>query len=395
MRLEGANRLAVAVGRRSAAGHDLLRRRHIEGTAHAERDVPRASNTPTSIRDRSHLLRQRRRARVRLRRRAARRPSNKFSLSLSGADQIVLGSPGELSMRAGGTAVRLKQPVVYQERNGTRTRSRRLRALGQGRASVRSSLGRYDPSLPLVIDPIWVFGSTSRGLARGSRGGLGWAAPCAEHDVRSDRHSLHAGEPGIRGTADLRALEARCRTRRPTATSSSSRTCRAATRSRSRRTTSAISRVCTWATRGATTVASVNESAGAPVVNYFTVGNYDSMPFGEGIQALAVNGARAVFLLGACRIVVSGEPPLDSPATTKRRSGARRLRRSVHAAGPGPHRRPAADSDEGRFDGKLLLRRRSSRPGEIETRPCRSRDVRPCRRQQRSGLHRRHQARRG
>ena len=81
-------------------------------------------------------------------------------LSLSGADKVSVDRNGELRMRVRGAEIRLKRPVIYQERDGVRHEVRGGYALsGKGNRFVSFKLDRYDTSLPLVIDPSWIFGS--------------------------------------------------------------------------------------------------------------------------------------------------------------------------------------------------------------------------------------------
>ena len=60
-----------------------------------------------------------------------------------------------------------------------------------------------------------------------------------------------------------------------------------------------------------TTVTAVDDSSGVPVISRFGVSNYDSSAPGEGVDALAVNSLGHVFLLGPCRMVGPGDPPLQ------------------------------------------------------------------------------------
>lgn len=78
-------------------------------------------------------------------------------LSISGAEKIHLEPSGNLSLRLGGEEVRLKKPVIYQERDGIRREIaggyRFVHGAGAHSKEVRIQLGRYDHNLPLIIDP--------------------------------------------------------------------------------------------------------------------------------------------------------------------------------------------------------------------------------------------------
>ncbi len=78
----------------------------------------------------------------------------RIRLSFSGAGKITLTKHGELSLRVSGEEVRLKKPLIYQERNGERTEIAGGYVLtGKGKREAFFKLAPYDPSLPLVIDP--------------------------------------------------------------------------------------------------------------------------------------------------------------------------------------------------------------------------------------------------
>ena len=49
---------------------------------------------------------------------------------------------------------------------------------------------------------------------------------------------------------------------------------------------------------------------GSVVLNTFAASNYDSSAIGDGIQAMAANSFEHLFILGACRVVGAGHPPL-------------------------------------------------------------------------------------
>ena len=91
------------------------------------------------------------------------------SLSFEGADSIELEASGDLLLTLGESVVRQPKPFVYQEVAGARRAVEAAYAVGaDGR--VGFSVGEYDASLPLVIDPTLVY-STYLG---GSGGDQGW-----------------------------------------------------------------------------------------------------------------------------------------------------------------------------------------------------------------------------
>ena len=100
----------------------------------------------------------------------------------------------------------------------------------------------------------------------------------------------------------------------------------------------------------ATTIASINDSGAVPVVNYFTAGNYDSSAVGEGIAAMAVNSLEHIFLLGACRTVGPGEPPLDLSGYNETANPAHgAFAEACHDPAVRSNRNAATDSDQARF----------------------------------------------
>jgi hypothetical protein len=81
-------------------------------------------------------------------------------LRFGGADSIRLDETGALVIAIGGREVRQPRPVVYQD---TTVGGKRRRVDVEGRyilarnREVRFSLGNYDRSIPLVIDPVLVY----------------------------------------------------------------------------------------------------------------------------------------------------------------------------------------------------------------------------------------------
>ena len=76
---------------------------------------------------------------------------------------------GDLVLRLGEHALRLKRPYVYQERNGVRTPILGRYVFPDGADSqVAFQVGQYDRTLPLVIDPVLMYSSFSGGSGRDS-----------------------------------------------------------------------------------------------------------------------------------------------------------------------------------------------------------------------------------
>lgn len=78
---------------------------------------------------------------------------HQIRLEFSGADAVVLEKSGDLSLRLIGQEIRLRKPLIYQE-----IRGQHHEVAGgfrrEGASSVRFEVGSYDPSFPLVIDPV-------------------------------------------------------------------------------------------------------------------------------------------------------------------------------------------------------------------------------------------------
>ncbi len=87
---------------------------------------------------------------------------SRIRLAFDGASRLEIDRSGDLILHAGGAPVRLRKPVLYQQKQG-----RRLEVAGGFRlrgAEVSFATDEYDRSLPLVIDPVLSF-STYHGGA--------------------------------------------------------------------------------------------------------------------------------------------------------------------------------------------------------------------------------------
>jgi hypothetical protein len=81
---------------------------------------------------------------------------NVIALSFDGADQLQVDAAGELVLRARGSEIRQRKPVIYQEVNGVRQEVAGSYKLKDPN-TVGFELGDYDTSKPLVIDPVLVY----------------------------------------------------------------------------------------------------------------------------------------------------------------------------------------------------------------------------------------------
>jgi uncharacterized protein (TIGR03437 family) len=80
-----------------------------------------------------------------------------IALEVSGADSVRVEPSGDLTIRAFGDPVRWKAPHLYQEHDGTRFPVQGGFEVSGRRIQFR--VGQYDPSIPLVIDPVLSYSS--------------------------------------------------------------------------------------------------------------------------------------------------------------------------------------------------------------------------------------------
>ncbi|HKQ05908.1 MAG TPA: SBBP repeat-containing protein [Blastocatellia bacterium] len=76
-----------------------------------------------------------------------------IKMNFAGVRKISLSRDGDLILRAASSDLRLHKPFVYQEVGGTR-QAVAGRYVLKGRRQVGFQVGRYDKTLPLVIDPV-------------------------------------------------------------------------------------------------------------------------------------------------------------------------------------------------------------------------------------------------
>ena len=92
-------------------------------------------------------------------------------MRFDGADNIELSSEGALVLHTAAGEVKHERPIAYQENNGSRTEvTASFKRLDD--ATIGFEVGRYDPSQPLVIDPILVYSSYVGGSADDSCRGI-------------------------------------------------------------------------------------------------------------------------------------------------------------------------------------------------------------------------------
>lgn len=93
---------------------------------------------------------------------------NVISLQFKGMDSIHMNEKGELILSAAFSELTIQEPIAYQERGGIRERVP-ASYIFQRENQVGFSVGDYDPTLPLVIDPVLAYSTYLGGS--GSEGG--------------------------------------------------------------------------------------------------------------------------------------------------------------------------------------------------------------------------------
>src|SRR5258707_4385065 len=83
----------------------------------------------------------------------------KIVLDFRGADKLEINSQGELVLHAAGGEILQRKPVIYQEIDGVRQEIAG-NSVGKGANRVGFGVAAYDPTRPLVIDPIVLSYST-------------------------------------------------------------------------------------------------------------------------------------------------------------------------------------------------------------------------------------------
>ena len=80
----------------------------------------------------------------------------RIQFDVKGADAVKVDSDGNLVLTKGAGELRFQVPVLYQETNGARARVAGTYVL-RGSTHVGFEVGAYDPTKPLVIDPVLVY----------------------------------------------------------------------------------------------------------------------------------------------------------------------------------------------------------------------------------------------
>src|SRR5437899_9675053 len=106
-----------------------------------------------------------------------------ITLAFGGVDGAAIDALGDLVLRADGSEVRLRKPVVYQEQNGQRAVIPTLYVLKAER-QVAFEVAAYDATKPLIIDPVLAYSTYLGGRASAFGGnaddeGLGIAVDAA------------------------------------------------------------------------------------------------------------------------------------------------------------------------------------------------------------------------
>ena len=92
---------------------------------------------------------------------------DRIAFTLEGTSRARIGASGELLLHTATGEVRQKRPVLYQERQGVRTEVAGGYRISSGNR-IGFTVGAYDASLPLVIDPVLQFATFFGGQIRES-----------------------------------------------------------------------------------------------------------------------------------------------------------------------------------------------------------------------------------
>lgn len=90
-------------------------------------------------------------------------------LDFQGAENTRIDAKGDLVLETGAEQIRVHKPLIYQQANGQETKGVRHEISGgfllAGNGQVSFSLGAYDASEPIVIDPVLVYSTYVGGSA--------------------------------------------------------------------------------------------------------------------------------------------------------------------------------------------------------------------------------------
>ena len=231
-----------------------------------------------------------------------------IGMRLDGATDVTLASNGDLKFRLGGEEATLRRPTVYQESGHVRTEVGARYVLA-ATGEVGFAFGEYDRAQPLIVDPVFLFSSAGddviRGVETDSAGNVFLLA-------ETSNASGFFWDVELPGSATPKCYLAKMAPGSPTPLYTilfgGASLC----------STLAVSPAGVAyfpAYEGAiapglhvTSLISVNDMSGAPQIFRRHVGNYS--PIRNQVGALAVDALENVYLLGLCRVVSPGQPPL-------------------------------------------------------------------------------------
>ncbi len=95
----------------------------------------------------------------------------RIKLAFEGAEKISVDAAGDLVLAFAGGVLRQSKPIIYQEVAGARREIEGGYAL-EGKNGVGFRVGKYDPALPLVIDPILVYSTYLDFASTSPNGGI-------------------------------------------------------------------------------------------------------------------------------------------------------------------------------------------------------------------------------
>ncbi len=240
---------------------------------------------------------------------AAHADPRQIRIAFEGVSGLALEHDGALALRVEGGTVRLKAPVVYQERGATREPVAARYEVHEGRREATFGLGPYDASRALVIDPVFAIGSASDDRL------AGFGSNAAGETYLLGSASSGAGYPATQAFPG--ALGGVCFLTKLDATGTSP------VYSILFEDTDLCGTLVVGANGTAyftgyenplvpnlhvTTVVAVDDSGGAPAVRRLPVANYSQ--FFNRVEALAVDAQENLYLLGSCRTVEPGMPGL-------------------------------------------------------------------------------------
>src|SRR5262249_45307910 len=84
---------------------------------------------------------------------AAQADASKIKLNIQGADQLILQSDGSLLVHTQSSDLSWQKPIAYQIKSGKRNEIEVAYLIGKKDGTLAFTLGAYDHTLPLTIDP--------------------------------------------------------------------------------------------------------------------------------------------------------------------------------------------------------------------------------------------------